>query len=64
MDGLDSNLLVVSLTITTPTICCSYVSELILDIGAMYHVCPMRDWFTSFEKLDDGLVQIHASWME
>ena len=23
-----------------------------LDIGATYHVCPNRDWFSSFEKLN------------
>ena len=23
-----------------------------LDAGATYHVCPNRDWFFSFEKLD------------
>jgi len=27
-------------------------SEWILDTGATYHVCPNRDWFSSFEKLD------------
>ena len=23
-----------------------------MDTGATYHVCPNRDWFTSFEKLE------------
>ena len=23
-----------------------------IDTGATYHVCPKRDWFSSFEKLD------------
>jgi len=23
-----------------------------LDTGAIYHVCPNRDWFSNFEKLD------------
>ena len=24
-----------------------------IDTGATYHVCPNRDWFFSFEKLDE-----------
>jgi len=24
-----------------------------IDTGATYHVCPNRDWFSSFEKLDE-----------
>jgi len=27
-----------------------------LDTGATYHVCPKREWFASFEKLDGDLV--------
>ena len=27
-------------------------SEWVLDTGATYHVCPNRNWFSSFEKLD------------
>ena len=23
-----------------------------LDTGATYHVCPNKDWFSNFEKLD------------
>ena len=23
-----------------------------IDTGTTYHVCPNRDWFSSFEKLD------------
>jgi len=55
---LDSDSSAVSLTITTPTICYSDVSEWILDTGATYHICPKRDWFASSEKLDGGLVQM------
>ena len=40
-----------SLSVTT-TIGYSDNSEWILDTGATYHVCPNRDWFSSFEKLD------------
>ena len=29
-----------------------------IDTGATYHVCPNRDWFSSFEKLDDCSVDI------
>jgi len=29
-----------------------------LDSGATYHVCPRREWFSSFEKLDRGVVII------
>jgi len=46
------------LTITTPTICYSDVSKWILHTGSTYHICPRRDWFANFEKLDDSLVQI------
>jgi len=24
-------------------------------MGATYHICPNREWFASFEKLDRGL---------
>ena len=27
-------------------------SEWMLDTGATYHVCPNRDWFSSFKKLE------------
>jgi len=52
VDGSDSDSSVFSLCVTTPTISYSDNAELILDIGATYHVCPSRDWFSSFEKLD------------
>ena len=29
-----------------------------IDTGAIYHVCPNRDWFSSFEKLDGCSVVI------
>ena len=41
-----------SLSVTT-TIGYSDNSEWILDTGATYHVCPNKDWFSSFEKLDE-----------
>ena len=40
----------------TPIGCYSEKSERILDIDATYHVCLKREWFASFEKLDEGLV--------
>ena len=58
VDGSDSNSSVVLLTITIPTVCYLDVSDWILDMGATYHVCLGRDWFASFEKLDDCLVQM------
>ena len=41
-----------SFAITTPTIGYSGDSEWVLDTGATYHVCPNRDCFSIFEKLD------------
>ena len=51
-DGSDSDSSVFSFSVTTPTVCSSDNAEWILDTGAAYHVCPNRDWFSSFEKLD------------
>jgi len=51
-DGSDSDSSVFSFSVTTLTIGCSGNSEWVLDTGATYHVCPNRDWFSSFEKLD------------
>ena len=31
-------------------------SEWILDIGATYHLCPIREWFTDVSKLESGAV--------
>jgi len=51
-DGSDSDSSVFFFSITTPTIDYSGDSEWVLDIGATYHVCPNRDWFSNFEKLN------------
>jgi len=51
-DGSDSDLKVFSFSVTTPTIGYSGDSEWLLDTCATYHVCPNRDWFFRFEKLD------------
>jgi len=39
-------------SITTPTVGYSGNSEWILDVGAIYHMYPNTDWFSSFEKLN------------
>lgn len=44
-----------SLSITL-SICYSNASEWMLDSDATYKVCPMRERFSSFEKLDGGVV--------
>ena len=49
-DGSDSDSSLFSFSVTTPGF--SDNSEWILDTGATYHVCPNRDWFSCFEKLD------------
>ena len=49
--GSDSDSSVFSFSITTPIVGYSGDSEWILDIGATYHICPNRDWFSSSEKL-------------
>ncbi|KAH9779099.1 Integrase catalytic domain-containing protein [Citrus sinensis] len=39
----------------------SYVassSEWILDTGATYHLCPIKEWFTDFSKLESGAVMM------
>ena len=48
----DSDSTILSFSVTIPTISYSRDSEWMIDIGATYHVCPNRDWFSSFEKLD------------
>jgi len=48
----DSDSSVFSFSVTTPTIYYSDKFEWLLDTGATYHVCPNRNWFSSFEKLD------------
>ena len=38
--------------VTTPIVGYSGNSEWVLETVATYHVCPNRDWFSTFEKLD------------
>ena len=54
--GSDSDLSVFSFSVITPTIDYLGDSEWILDTGAIYHVSPNKDWFSSFEKLDGCFV--------
>ena len=54
-DGNKSDSSAFSLSIT-PSICCSDTSEWLVDIGATYHICPRREWFSSLEKLNSGVV--------
>jgi len=54
-DGSDSDSSVFFFSVTTPTIDYSDNSEWILDTRVTYHVCPNRDWLSSFEKLDGCL---------
>jgi len=54
--GSDSDSTIFSFSVITPTIGYSGDSERMLDTGATYHVCPNRDWFSSFEKLDGCFV--------
>jgi len=49
--GSDSHLMIFSFSVTT-TIGYSGESEWMLDTGATYHVCPNRDLFYNFEKLN------------
>ncbi|KAH9779930.1 Integrase catalytic domain-containing protein [Citrus sinensis] len=38
---------------------CAYVansSEWILDTGATYYLCPIKEWFTDFRNLESGVV--------
>jgi len=57
--GSDSDSSAFSFSVTTLIVGCSGDAEWILDTGATYHVCPNRDWFSSFEKLDD----VQLSWV-
>ena len=50
--GSDSDSSVFSFSVTTPIIGYSGENEWILDAGATYRVCPNRDWFSNFEKLE------------
>ena len=40
----------------TPSDCHSDASKWVLDAGATYHICPKREMFASFEKLDGGMM--------
>ena len=64
VDGSDSDSSVFSFSVTTSTVGFSDNSEWILDTGATYHVCPNRDWFSSFEKLDGYFVVDHPCNIE
>jgi len=54
-DGNDSDSSGYSLSVTL-MICYSEKSEWILNMEAIYHVCPKQEWFASLEKLDGVLV--------
>ncbi|BBG93155.1 hypothetical protein Prudu_001078 [Prunus dulcis] len=32
-----------------------YSKEWILDSGCTYHICPIQEWFSSFQELDGGM---------
>ena len=53
-DGIVCDTSDYSLSIS-PSVCYSDASEWMLDTGSTYHICPRREWFASFEKLD-GMV--------
>ena len=38
------------------SVCYADVLEWLLDTGTTYHICPRKEWFSSFEKLDSGVV--------
>ena len=40
---------------TSATFICQ-MDEWILDYGCTFHMCPHRDWFTTFEQTSSGLV--------
>ena len=42
-----------SLSMTSSTL---YADEWIMDSGCSYHMCPIREWFFEFQKLDEGVV--------
>ena len=54
-DGKESDSSSFSLSITL-SICFSDASEWLLDTRATYHICLRREWFSSLEKLDSGVV--------
>ncbi|KAH9685877.1 Integrase catalytic domain-containing protein [Citrus sinensis] len=40
----------------TPATYVASLSEWILDTGATYHLCPIKEWFTDFRNLESGAV--------
>ncbi|KAH9751443.1 hypothetical protein KPL71_014298 [Citrus sinensis] len=46
-----------SLSITPATYVAS-LSEWILDTGATYHLCPIKEWFTDFSELESGAIMM------
>ncbi|KAH9666498.1 hypothetical protein KPL70_020662 [Citrus sinensis] len=40
----------------TPAAYVANLSEWILDTGATYHLCPIKEWFTDFRNLESGAV--------
>ena len=55
LDGEDSYSSTFSLSIS-PSNNHSDASEWVLDTGATYHICPGREMFDSFEKLNGGIM--------
>ena len=51
--GSDSDLSIFLFSVTNSNISYSGDSEWVLDTGATYHVCLNKDWFSTFEKLDE-----------
>ena len=37
-----------------PSVCYADSTEWMMDSGATYHICPKREWFSSFEELERG----------
>ena len=42
----------------TPEACLASSSELILNIGAIYHLCHIKEWFMDFRNLESSVVVI------
>jgi hypothetical protein len=38
-----------------------YTDVWVLDSGASYHICPMREWFSTYEQLDGGNIAMANS---
>ena len=54
-NGIDSDSSFFSLSIT-PSGCHSDASEWVFDTSATYHICPRQEMFSSFGKLDGGMI--------